>query len=130
MADNRGNIYSGARAVLYDSGLKKYRIVKLLITTLLEDDLYFTVKDVNIDAFLEVRYSKLMYGFKKREGNEDFYTLDKWREDVSDGYISDYDGSASFCDDEYVYNYPDPFDPNVLEECDLSCFSGVVFYGR
>ena len=129
----RGKIYAGARAILIEYEPHKYRIVELIKekVNLLEDGLFFAVRDVKTGEMIGARFDDLRFGSRKRDKeNEDFYTIDEWINANAEGYISNYDGSVSFCDDEYVYYYPDPFIPNTFRDDAVDCFSGVIFYGK
>ena len=105
---SRGKIYAGARAILIEYEPHKYRIVELIKekVNLLEDGLFFAVRDVKTGEMIGAEYSDLRFGSRKR---------DKEDED---------------CDDEYVYYYPDPFIPNTFRDDATDCFSGVIFYGK
>lgn len=129
----RAKIYAGARAIKIENYTHKYRIVELIKekVNLLEDGLFFAVRDVKTGEMIGARFDDLRFGSRKRDKeNEDFYTIDEWINLNAEGYISNYDGSVSFCDDEYVYYYPDPFNPNIFKDDATDCFSGVIFYGK
>lgn len=129
----RGKIYAGARAILIEYEPHKYRIVELIKekVKLLEDGLFFAVRDVKTGEMIEAEYTDLRFGSKKRDKeDEDFYTIDEWINANTEGCINSYDGSASFCDDEYIYYYPDPFIPNTFRDDATDCFSGVIFYEK
>lgn len=127
------HIYAGARAVLIEHKPRRYRIVELIANkvNLTEDGLFFCVKDIKSGEIIGAKFNDLKFGSRKRsDKDEDYYTLDEWIDVNASGYIRYYDGSADFCDDEYVYYYLDPFDPLTFEDGAADCFSGVIFYGK
>lgn len=128
------HIYAGARVILINKEPRIYRIVELIANkvNLTEDGLFFVVKDVKTGELIGAKFDDLRFGSRKRDKeDEDYYTIDEWIDANAEGYISDYDGGAYFCDDEYVYYYPDPFDPFFYFKNDaVDCFSGVIFYGK
>ena len=129
----RGKIYAGARAIKIENYTHKYRIVELIKekVNLLEDGLFFAVRDVKTGEMIGASFDNLRFGSRKRDKeNEDFYTINEWINANAEGYISNYDGSASFCDDEYIYYFPDPFCLNTFGDDATDCFSGVIFYGK
>ena len=129
----KNGIYAGARAIKIENYTHKYRIVELIKekVNLLEDGLFFAVRDVKTGEMIGASFDNLRFGSRKRDKeDEDFYTIDEWINANAEGYISDYDGSASFCDDEYVYDYPDPFNRITFRDDATDCFSGVIFYGK
>lgn len=127
------HIYAGARAILINKEPHIYRIVELIANkvNLTEDGLFFAVKDIKTDELIGAKFDDLRFGSRKRDKeDEDYYTIDEWIDVQVEGYISDYDGGAYFCDDEYVYYYPDPFNPFYFKNDAVDCFSGVIFYGK
>ena len=126
-------IYAGARAILVNKEPCSYRIVELIANkvNLTEDGLFFVVKDVKTGELIGAKFENLRFGSRKRDKQgEDYYTIDEWIDVNAEGYISNYDGGAYFCDDEYVYYYLDPFDPFYFKSDAVHCFSGVIFYGK
>lgn len=127
------HIHAGARAILINKEPRIYRIVELIANkvNLTEDGLFFAVKDIKTGELIGAKFDDLRFGSRKRDKeNEDYYTIDEWIDTQVEGHISDYDGGAYFCDDEYVYYYPDPFNPFYFKNDAVNCFSGVIFYGK
>lgn len=127
------HIYAGARAILINKEPHIYRIVELITNkvNLTEDGLFFAVKDIKTDELIRAKFDNLRFGSRKRDKeDENYYRIDEWIDIQVEGYISDYDGDAYFCDDEYVYYFPDPFNPFYFKDDAVDCFSGVIFYGK
>lgn len=101
-------------------------------TNLTEDGLVFCINDKVSHLCDFVPYDIIHFNTHLRNTNGDFFPFKNWISVIDSGYITDYDGSASFTDGEYTYSAYDldPFNVDKQTVNIYKNFAGVLFYGK
>ena len=99
---------------------------------LTENGLKFCINDKVSHLCDFVPCDLIHFDSHKRNIHGDFFPFKHWIEALESGYITDYDGSASFTDGEYTYSQYelDPFNVSRDTVKIYKNFTGVLFYGK
>lgn len=98
---------------------------------LTQDGLTFCINDKVTGLCDFIPYNIINFNSRKNT-NGDYFTFEQWLNDTESNCITDYDGSASFTDGDYVYSRYDldPFNMSRDTVDIYKNFSGVIFYGK
>ena len=128
------SLKSGQRVAWFDQQSKTYHYGNTLPNgiELTDNGMYVYINDKVSGFVTKVPYDSLdLYTHKNRDHIGDYMSMNKWIKCVTQGYITDYDGSAYLTDGEYHYTIGHPFEIYTKSNAEpYKHFKGVIFFGK